>query len=698
MCKVQIFVFACVFVGSIPGLRAQGVIPGPFGIVYVKETPVGATSGNSWKNACSLSNALLAAKSNTGIKQIWVAAGKYTPQYAPDGSTTDPRDRAFLLVDSVKMYGGFVGIENNINQRPAIETGLLSVLSGDLDNDGTISDKDAYHVLIGARMEETAVIDGFTVTGGNANDATNSSSSVRLTYTTKATFICTNDRIYVPVPMEDTIKFFGCNRTKDSIINYPSGHTVKVEFPTANVTYTYNYTYTVPRNNGGGIYLTNSSPTLTNLLINGNTAKNTGGAIYSLNSNPKLINSSITNNTAKMGSALYSQGISIAVTPKNLVLDATASSTLRATVLPTGVVNDRIVWTSADTSIVKVTHTSADTAVVTAKDTTGTVKIFATVGGLSDSCTVTVTPKTLTVTPKTLKLGIGESDTLVATVLPVGVIHDLVGWASADTNIVKVTHTSADTAVVTAKKQGTVKIYATAGELSDSCTVTVVRKYPVFHFTVTRPNSTYPSANTYDISLTWAEAPDDMTEAALISKMEAALTEWVKFVHNTYPLPFYDLNNTGISPSELLGSFFVVYNTNTLQIDNFDPSKGYLAINRYWPTGIANVATWKTDATTQIRIDAFNQAAEEIRAMMAEIAASPFYSNTVLQSLHYVMEVSILHPTSVVQRNDITWGTSGSGALREAILPVGVGYLYEYYLGYIPPETDYSTAGGPFPY
>ncbi|GHV64680.1 hypothetical protein FACS1894199_03520 [Bacteroidia bacterium] len=250
MCKNKIekllitCAFVAAFVGTVPNLRAQSVSPDGNGVVFVTETPSGV--GNSWVNACSLSAALQSAKSNTAIKQIWVAAGTYKPDYPADGSSTDSRDKSFVLVDSVKMYGGFVGTETTINQRPSVETGRpTSILSGDLDNDGTPSNGDAYHVLVGARVTNNTLLDGFIVTGGNANGT-------------------------------DSIR-----------IGVSSGNTLIVR-----------------RYNGGGIYLTGSSPTLANLLIDGNTAKN-GGGIYSFDSKPKLINSFITNNTAEEGGGFY---------------------------------------------------------------------------------------------------------------------------------------------------------------------------------------------------------------------------------------------------------------------------------------------------------------------------------------------------------------------------------------------------------
>ena len=49
--------------------------------------------------------------------------------------------------------------------------------------------------------------------------------------------------------------------------------------------------------NGGGIFCNNSSPSLTNISVSGNSASNNGGGLYLDSSNPSLVNVTITNNT-----------------------------------------------------------------------------------------------------------------------------------------------------------------------------------------------------------------------------------------------------------------------------------------------------------------------------------------------------------------------------------------------------------------
>ncbi|MEJ2705243.1 MAG: hypothetical protein P8Z79_22610, partial [Sedimentisphaerales bacterium] len=84
----------------------------------------------------------------------------------------------FQLKSGVGIYGGFVGTEVSRPERdPATN---LTVLSGDLrGNDQEVFDPsdlvseptrsdNSYHVVTGTGADETAVLDGFVITGGNA--------------------------------------------------------------------------------------------------------------------------------------------------------------------------------------------------------------------------------------------------------------------------------------------------------------------------------------------------------------------------------------------------------------------------------------------------------------------------------------------------------------------------------------------------
>jgi hypothetical protein len=143
-------------------------------ILYVKAAASGANNGSSWTDAYTdLQDALAVAFSGD---QIWVAQGVYKP-------TGDPADRAatFQLHTGIAIYGGFggaAGTEGDFSARDWRR--YLSVLSGDIDNNDLtdphgvitatahITGTNSYHVVTGGGTVLTAVLDGFTITGGYA--------------------------------------------------------------------------------------------------------------------------------------------------------------------------------------------------------------------------------------------------------------------------------------------------------------------------------------------------------------------------------------------------------------------------------------------------------------------------------------------------------------------------------------------------
>ena len=75
------------------------------------------------------------------------------------------------------IYGGFAGHETNRAQRDWVNN--VTILSGDFlgdDEPGFVNyDENAWHVVTGSQADVTAVLDGFTVRGGNADGPYDSS-------------------------------------------------------------------------------------------------------------------------------------------------------------------------------------------------------------------------------------------------------------------------------------------------------------------------------------------------------------------------------------------------------------------------------------------------------------------------------------------------------------------------------------------
>jgi len=125
------------------------------GVIYARGGATGAKTGQSWTDAYTDLQAALAA-AEWG-DEIWVAQGTYKP------TSGTLRTVSFVLQAGVGLYGGFAGAETGRDQRDWESN--PTILSGDIGKTSDITDN-SNHVVVGADL---AVLDGFTITGGNAD-------------------------------------------------------------------------------------------------------------------------------------------------------------------------------------------------------------------------------------------------------------------------------------------------------------------------------------------------------------------------------------------------------------------------------------------------------------------------------------------------------------------------------------------------
>ncbi len=138
-------------------------------VIYVDADATGQDDGSSWTNAfCDLQDALARAEYGD---QIWVAEGTYKP--TQDVNADLACYEAFELKNGVAVYGGFAGSETSLSQRDYENN--VTLLSGDLAGDDgpnfTNNDENSRHVIIGDDTDETTILDGFAISGGNAKSA-----------------------------------------------------------------------------------------------------------------------------------------------------------------------------------------------------------------------------------------------------------------------------------------------------------------------------------------------------------------------------------------------------------------------------------------------------------------------------------------------------------------------------------------------
>jgi parallel beta-helix repeat protein len=244
--KLLSLLFFLLFLLALPAVSEGAVL-------YVKNGGTGA--GSSWAAARGDLQAALAAAISGD--EIWVAEGSYKPHES---------DRAvsFELKDGVALYGGFDGTETALEQRDT--AAHTTILTGDIGTPDNHSDN-SCHVVSADGSDGTAVLDGFSITGGNAN-------------------------------IEGHFNGGGMFNTDSSptVTNCTfSGNTAAVY--------------------GGGMYNQNSSPTVTNSTFSGNTASGNGGGMYNLSSSPEVTNCTFSENTASyFGGGMYNEDSSPDVT------------------------------------------------------------------------------------------------------------------------------------------------------------------------------------------------------------------------------------------------------------------------------------------------------------------------------------------------------------------------------------------------
>ncbi len=152
-------------------------------IIYVDADANCLNDGSSWENAYKyLQDALADANASEKTVEIRVAHGVYRPDedtLHPDG--TGDREATFQLINGVTLKGGYAGLGEPDPNARGINL-YETILCGDLDsNDVDVNDpwnlateptraENSYHIVMSLWGTSDAILDGFTITGGYAND------------------------------------------------------------------------------------------------------------------------------------------------------------------------------------------------------------------------------------------------------------------------------------------------------------------------------------------------------------------------------------------------------------------------------------------------------------------------------------------------------------------------------------------------
>ena len=331
-------------------------VPAP---IFVDVDATGANDGSNWADAYnSLQDGLARANSSVKPVEIRVAQGVYKPtRYAPPppGAPLPPAVRAatFQLKSGVAIKGGYAGFgEADPNARD-IDT-YETILRGDLNSDDVdVNDptdlldepsrsENSYHVVTGSGTDSTAVLDGFTITGGNANIFPHDEGGGMYTKDGSPTiYNCTfrgnsaSEYGGAMLNIESRPTLTNCVFSRNSA-NYGSGIYNRRSDPTLiNCTFSGNWAVfgagmrnyyassptltncTFSENTawfGGGMDNYHSSPIMTNCMFSGNSADWGGGMANNSYSSPMLTNCAFSRNSAKLGGGVFNSESSLILT------------------------------------------------------------------------------------------------------------------------------------------------------------------------------------------------------------------------------------------------------------------------------------------------------------------------------------------------------------------------------------------------
>jgi hypothetical protein len=229
-------------------------------VLYVDADSPAPGDGSNWSQAFhTIEGALVWSGIFGPHDEIHVAEGTYYPT-APGGRSATIRLRSGLA-----LMGGYAGCgEPDPNARDVDV--YVTIISGDIGAGGNISDN-CYHVVTGDGVGASAVLDGFTITGGNADED-----------------CCTNDR-------------------GAGMRNSGGGPTIR------NCRFVAN-----SAGRGAGMFNNYSNPSITDCVFMDNFAEvGGGGAMLNISSQPLLDNCTFAGNVAPAGAGVYNYDSSPAI-------------------------------------------------------------------------------------------------------------------------------------------------------------------------------------------------------------------------------------------------------------------------------------------------------------------------------------------------------------------------------------------------
>jgi len=267
-------------------------------VLHVSSDAPAGGNGSTWATALDdLQDALVMASCSGGVvDEVHVAEGTYLP----DRGTGD-RLLSFKMPNNVLILGGFASdaSDGDIPDPVQHET----ILSGNIGLNNIVSDN-SFHVVLASGVGAGAILDGFTISGGTANNgATDGGGGIRVVSGSPAVRNCriTGNKGAsggaASISSFGSVLFFGC--TVDDNSADLSGGFANIG---SNCTLTLDHTGVFGNHAGsfgGGVYNGSGLATIRNSLFSGNTASS-GGGVYNFHGSVIVENSTFSKNAATL--------------------------------------------------------------------------------------------------------------------------------------------------------------------------------------------------------------------------------------------------------------------------------------------------------------------------------------------------------------------------------------------------------------
>jgi uncharacterized protein YjdB len=216
----------------------------------------------------------------------------------------------------------------------------------------------------------------------------------------------------------------------------------------------------------------------------------------------------VTTNVWVVNDTIVATSLKIKDIPQNIYVGE--SFKLKAEIQPTNTTNNNIKWTSSNNNIATIIN-----GTLFAKSE-GNVTIKATVDKITTSIDLTIKTKTIDISSITLNINnatiyVGNTINLKASIAPYNATNKEIKWSSSDTS----TATVNNNGTVTAKKNGTAIITATAGGKSTRATITI--KNPITSLEISPTSLNIKLGSTATIKALINSKPADNNEISWTS-------------------------------------------------------------------------------------------------------------------------------------------------------------------------------------